>query len=200
MDKHSASSGGIISQFIPLGFASGIIPNPDISRLDNSVYKFQCATLLKFEPHYDHQISVHFVSEIWVSLKLICNIFQNYVLKFIHKRKIIINKERQIMTEIKNVTVVKEANVYFEGKVTSRTVLFPDGSRKTLGIMIPGDYEFGTTSKEIMEILAGDLDVLLPGKNKWLTFKAGESFEVSAQSKFRLKVKTVTDYCCSYIS
>ena len=102
------------------------------------------------------------------------------------------------MSEFKNVTAVKKANVYFEGKVTSRTLLFPDGSRKTLGIMLPGEYEFGTWSKEWMEILSGDLDVLLPGAGGWKTVKPGESFEVPAQSKFRLKVKSITDYCCSY--
>jgi len=103
------------------------------------------------------------------------------------------------MSEFKNVTVVKEANVYFDGKVSSHTVLFPDGSKKTLGVMLPGAYEFGTASKEIMEILVGDLDVLLPGESEWKTIKEGESFEVSAQSKFKLKVKSITDYCCSYI-
>ncbi len=103
------------------------------------------------------------------------------------------------MTEFTNVTVVKQANVYFEGKVTSRTVLFPDGSRKTLGIMLPGDYEFGTAEKEIMEIIAGDLEVLLPGTGEWKKVKDGEAFEVPAQSKFNLKIEKVTDYCCSYI-
>jgi len=103
------------------------------------------------------------------------------------------------MSEFKNVTAVKKANVYFEGKVTSRTLLFPDGSRKTLGIMLPGEYEFSTASKEVVEILAGDLEVLLPGAKGWKTVKEGESFEVPAQSKFSLKVKNLTDYCCSYI-
>ena len=102
------------------------------------------------------------------------------------------------MSEFKNVTVVKKANVYFDGKVSSRTVLFPDGSKKTLGIMLPGEYEFGTASREVMEILAGDLDVLLPGADGWKTVKEGESFEVPAQSKFSLKVKNIADYCCSY--
>ena len=101
--------------------------------------------------------------------------------------------------DFKNVTVVKKANVYFDGKVTSRTVIFPDGSKKTLGIMAPGDYEFGTAEKEIMEILAGDLDVLLPAAEGWTTFKAGDVFEVPAQSRFSLKVRSLTDYCCSYI-
>jgi len=103
------------------------------------------------------------------------------------------------MSEFKSVTVVKKANVYFDGTVTSRTVLFPDGSKKTLGIMLPGDYEFGTADKEIMEILAGEMDVQLPGAADWKTFKEGQLFEVRANEKFKLKVKTITDYCCSYI-
>ncbi|MFH0813815.1 MAG: pyrimidine/purine nucleoside phosphorylase [Pseudomonadota bacterium] len=102
------------------------------------------------------------------------------------------------MSEFKNVTVVKKANVYFDGKVTSRTVLFPDDSKKTLGVMLPGEYEFSTANKEVMEILAGDLEVLLPGSDDWKTVKEGDSFEVPGQSKFSLKVKSVTDYCCSY--
>jgi len=104
------------------------------------------------------------------------------------------------MSEFKNVTVVKKANVYFDGKVSSRTVLFADGSKKTLGLMLPGEYEFGTASKERMEILSGDLEVLLPGAKGWKTVKGGESFDVPAQSKFNLKVKTITDYCCSYMN
>jgi uncharacterized protein YaiE (UPF0345 family) len=103
------------------------------------------------------------------------------------------------MLEFKNVTVVKKANVYFAGNVTSRTVLFQDGSKKTLGIMLPGTYEFGTSDREIMEIQAGELDILLPGASSWKSVKAGESFEVPAKSKFNLKVKSVTDYCCSYL-
>ncbi len=103
------------------------------------------------------------------------------------------------MSEFKNVNVVKKANVYFNGNVTSRTVLFADGSKKTLGIMLPGTYEFGTDCKEVMEILSGDLDVQLPGSNEWKNFKGGDSFEVPAKMKFGLKVKIITDYCCSYL-
>lgn len=103
------------------------------------------------------------------------------------------------MPEFKNVTIIKKANVYFDGKVTSRTVIFPDGSKKTLGVMFPGDYEFGTVEKEMMEILDGNLDALLPGDAGWITVKGGETFEVPAESKFSLKVKSLTDYCCSYI-
>jgi uncharacterized protein YaiE (UPF0345 family) len=103
------------------------------------------------------------------------------------------------MSEFKNVTVVREANVYFDGKVTSRTVLFGDGSKKTLGVMLPGEYEFGTADKEIMEILSGDLDVLLPGETGWRTIKGGESFTVAPNAKFKLKVRKLSDYCCSFI-
>ncbi|MBN1501636.1 MAG: pyrimidine/purine nucleoside phosphorylase [Spirochaetes bacterium] len=98
-----------------------------------------------------------------------------------------------------NVSVVKKANVYFDGKVTSRTVLFANGEKKTLGIMLPGEYEFGTAKKEIMEILQGSMKVKLPGSGSWQVFAAGSSFEVPADSKFQLEVTEISDYCCSYI-
>lgn len=100
--------------------------------------------------------------------------------------------------QFENVTVVKKANVYFDGKVTSRTVLFPDGSRKTLGFMLPGDYAFNTGSREVMEILQGEMEVLLPQQSEWQTFATGQSFEVPANSSFKLKLKVPVDYCCSY--
>jgi hypothetical protein len=103
------------------------------------------------------------------------------------------------MSEFKNVTVVKKANVYFDGKVTSRSVIFPDGSKKTLGVMLPGEYQFNTDDKEIMEILSGDLDVLISEAEGWKTIRGGQEFEVPARSSFSLKVRTITDYCCSFI-
>jgi len=103
------------------------------------------------------------------------------------------------VSEFRNVTVVREANVYFGGGVTSRTVLFADGSKKTLGIMQPGEYEFNTAAAEVMEILAGELEVLLPGEKEWKTVKGGHEFQVPANSKFQLKVKTLSDYCCSFL-
>ena len=103
------------------------------------------------------------------------------------------------MSEFKDVTIIKKASIYFDGKGTSRTVIFPDGSRKTLGIMLPGKYEFNTADKEIMEIISGDLDVLLTAAEGWKTITGGGVFEVPAKSKFSLNVKSLTDYCCSYI-
>lgn len=103
------------------------------------------------------------------------------------------------MSEFRNVTVVKKANVYFNGGVTSRTVLFSDGSKKTLGVMQPGEYEFSTGDKEIMEILSGELDVLLPGEKSWRTVSGGQSFEAPANAKFTMRVKKLADYCCSFV-
>jgi uncharacterized protein YaiE (UPF0345 family) len=103
------------------------------------------------------------------------------------------------MDKIENISIVKKANIYFDGNVTSRTIIFRDGSKKTLGIILPGQYEFGTGEKEIMEILAGGMRVLFPGGTKWVDFKAGDSFEVSADSKFKISAEAVTDYLCSYI-
>jgi len=102
------------------------------------------------------------------------------------------------MKQFENVSIIKKANVYFEGKVTSRTVVFADGSKKTLGIMMPGEYEFGTDAAELMEILAGDMLVLLPGQQEYQRYTEGDSFHVPAHSSFKLQVKTVADYCCSY--
>lgn len=103
------------------------------------------------------------------------------------------------MSEFKDVTVIREANVYFDDRVTSRSVVFGDGSRKTLGIMLPGEYTFNTDAAELMEILSGELEVLLPGSSEWRTVKGSESFDVPARSAFTMKVKTVTDYCCSFL-
>ncbi len=103
------------------------------------------------------------------------------------------------MSKFKNVTVVKAANVYFDGKVTSRVVEFDSGEIKTLGIMLPGEYRFGTEKKEIMEIQSGTVEIKLPGSQAWVTIVGGESFEVEANAAFDIKVIEVTDYCCSYI-
>ncbi len=103
------------------------------------------------------------------------------------------------MDNFTNVTVVKKANIYFKGNVTSRTVLFEDGTRKTLGIILPGEYEFGTADRERMEVLAGILKALLPGGKKWESFGPGQAFEIPANSKFKVAADEVSDYCCSYI-
>lgn len=103
------------------------------------------------------------------------------------------------MSEFQQVTVVKQANVYFDGKVSSRTVIFADGGKKTLGFMLPGDYEFGTEQAERMEVLGGSAKVWLPGANDARLYAAGETFEVPANASFKLQIADYLDYCCSYL-
>ena len=103
------------------------------------------------------------------------------------------------MSEFKNVTVVKKANIYFDGKVISYTVLFADGTKKTLGVMQAGDYEFSTGVAEVMEIQSGELQWQLKGASEWQEVVGGEAFDVPANAVFMMKVPVVTDYCCSYV-
>jgi uncharacterized protein YaiE (UPF0345 family) len=103
------------------------------------------------------------------------------------------------MSEFNNVTIIKKANVYFDGKVTSRTVVFADGSKKTLGVMLAGDYEFKTEAAERMEMLGGAMDVQLAGETEWITYSEGAAFNVPANSSFKMKVSAIADYCCCYI-
>ena len=101
--------------------------------------------------------------------------------------------------EFGNASIIKKANQYFDGQVTSRTVIEADGNTKTLGIMMPGTYTFGTDAAEHMEILAGHCEVEFPDDSNIETIKGGEYFEVPANSSFNIKVLEVTDYCCTYI-
>lgn len=103
------------------------------------------------------------------------------------------------MSNFENVSVVKAANIYFDGKVTSRTINFADGTRKTLGIMMPGDYAFNTSEPELMEILAGSVKIQLAGQTDWQQITAEGSFQVEGNSSFKIQVEAVTDYCCSYL-
>lgn len=109
------------------------------------------------------------------------------------------DKREAMMSEFNKVTIVREANIFFNGGVTSRTVLFADGTKKTLGIAQPGNYEFTTAAAEIMEIQSGVLTVSIAG-GPWKEIKGGESFEVPANSTFTMNVTILTDYCCSFSS
>lgn len=102
------------------------------------------------------------------------------------------------MNKFDNVAIEKLANLYFDGQVSSRTVTFPNDEKKTLGIMMPGQYTFETAKKELMEIQAGEVKVRIAAGTNWTRYCAGSNFEVSANSKFDIEVLEVTDYCCSY--
>ncbi|MFP4482725.1 MAG: pyrimidine/purine nucleoside phosphorylase [Thermovirgaceae bacterium] len=101
--------------------------------------------------------------------------------------------------KFEKVTLVCKANVYYDGKVTSRTFYLPGGERKTLGVFLTGDYEFSTGDAEVIEVLQGSASFLLPGKSDWETVSVGESFSIPANSSFNLKNDEVFDYHCSYI-
>lgn len=103
------------------------------------------------------------------------------------------------MSEFENVTVVKEANVYFGGKVSSRTIEFSDGSIKTLGLMLPGEYLFNTDVPELMEVISGQMLYQLADSDSWTVVESGYSFEVPGSSNFKVKIEQITDYCCSFI-
>jgi len=95
-----------------------------------------------------------------------------------------------------NVTVDAKANVYFDGRVVSHTVHFADGTKKTLGLIYPGKYHFGTAAPERMEIIAGACEVLLDGADDTIAIEAGSAFDVAGNSGFTI---TVADGICEYI-
>ena len=105
-----------------------------------------------------------------------------------------------IPAEFTNVTAVTKANVYFDGKVVSHSILFPDGSKKTLGLIYAGDFHFGTAKAERMEIVAGDCVVKLDGSETKTTYTGGQFFDVPANSGFDISVSSgICEYICSFI-
>ena len=105
-----------------------------------------------------------------------------------------------VPSEFKGVTVLAKANVYFDARVVSHSVLFPDGSRKTLGLIHPGKFHFGTDKAERMEIVAGACSVKIDGQSVVNTFAAGTVFEVPAKSGFDIEVKSgLCEYICSFL-
>ena len=104
-----------------------------------------------------------------------------------------------IEMEFENVTAVAKANVYFDGKVVSHTVRFADGSKKTLGLIYPGEFHFGTEAPERMDITAGACRVRLDGTSDWREYGAGSSFRVPGKSGFDIVVASgIAEYVCSF--
>lgn len=98
------------------------------------------------------------------------------------------------------VSVQTKANIYFEGKVVSHTLLLPDGSKKTLGVIQAGEYHFGTQAGERMEIVAGVCSVVLDGQSEAREYRAGEMFEVRANAGFTIRVREgQCEYICSFL-
>ena len=102
------------------------------------------------------------------------------------------------MTEFHDVSVVKQANVYFAGKCVSHTVQFADGSKKTVGVILPSSLVFNTGAPEVMESVAGSCRVRLKGESDWKVYAAGQSFEVPANSSFEITCDEPFHYVCHY--
>lgn len=102
--------------------------------------------------------------------------------------------------EFTNVTALAEGNVYFDGKVISHTILLADGSKKTLGVILPGEYHFGTEAAELMEIVGGSCQYALDGSEEKESVDAGSSFNVPANSGFTICVNEPCHYVCSFLN
>lgn len=103
------------------------------------------------------------------------------------------------MSTFDEVSVVIEANIYFDGQVSSRTLMFADGTKKTLGIMLPGEYHFNTDAPELMQITQGTVEYRLSESDDWIKVDNGSEFNVPGNSSFDIRAIDVVDYCCSFL-
>ena len=105
-----------------------------------------------------------------------------------------------IPSEFSNVTAITKANIYFDGKVVSHSIVFADASKKTLGLIYPGTYHFGTDKAERMEIVSGSCEVKIDGSEVRTTYAGGKFFDVPAKSGFEISVAdSICEYVCSFI-
>ena len=102
------------------------------------------------------------------------------------------------MAQFDNVSVKKKANVYFDGKCVSHTVLLPNGTRSTIGVIFPSSLTFNTQTPELMEINLGTCNVRLKGEDNWKSYGAGEKFTVPGNSSFDIEVTEMLDYVCHF--
>ena len=102
------------------------------------------------------------------------------------------------MSQFDNVSVVKQGNVYFDGKCVSHTVLFADGTRKTIGVILPSTLTFNVGVPEIMEITSGVCRVKIGDEAEFTTYAAGSQFSVPANGRFVIEAAEVVNYICSF--
>lgn len=103
-------------------------------------------------------------------------------------------------TQFDHISVLKKANVFFDGKCISYNLTFPDQSKKTLGVILPGSLTFSTISPELREIVAGKCRVRLNGESDWRTFETGQRFHVPGTSHFDIEVSEPLHYVCSFVN
>ncbi|HSW14504.1 MAG TPA: pyrimidine/purine nucleoside phosphorylase [Solimonas sp.] len=102
------------------------------------------------------------------------------------------------MSQFDSVSVLKKANVYFDGKCVSHTVLLADGSRKSVGVILPSTLFFGTAAPEIMELIEGRCRVRLKGQDSWTDYAGGQSFSVPGDSGFDIEALEPVHYVCHF--
>lgn len=102
------------------------------------------------------------------------------------------------MTQFDQVSVLKKANVYFDGKCVSHTLLFADGTRKSVGVILPATLTFNTGAPEIMEIVDGRCRVTLKGESSSTEYGAGQSFAVPGDSAFDITALEPVHYVCHF--
>ncbi len=102
------------------------------------------------------------------------------------------------MSQFDKVSVVKKSNIFFDGKCVSHTVLFGDGSRKTVGVIFPSLLTFTTGAPERMEVIGGRCRVRQRGGNSWAEFGPGQSFSVPGNSSFDIETLETLDYVCHF--
>jgi uncharacterized protein YaiE (UPF0345 family) len=101
-------------------------------------------------------------------------------------------------TQFDDASVIKKSNVFFDGKCISHTVILPDGSKKSVGVILPSTLVFNTGVPEIMEITAGKCRARIKGEADWKTYAAGQSFSVPGNSSFEIDVAEPVDYVCHF--
>jgi purine/pyrimidine-nucleoside phosphorylase len=102
------------------------------------------------------------------------------------------------MSQFDQVSVVKKANVYFDGKCVSHTVLLADGTRKSIGVILPSTLRFTTGAPEVMELLEGRCRVTLPGESAAREYRGGESFSVPGDAAFEIETLETLHYVCHF--
>lgn len=102
------------------------------------------------------------------------------------------------MSQIASVTVNTEANVYFDGKCVSHTIFLADGTRKSVGVILPGTLTFGTGAPEVMELVKGKCRVKRAGEGDWTTYEGGQQFSVPGNSSFDIDTVETLHYVCHF--
>ena len=99
---------------------------------------------------------------------------------------------------LQNVSVNPQANVYFDGKCVSHNITLADGSRKSVGVVLPSVLTFNTGAPEIMECVAGACEWRMAGTEAWHKSEAGQKFSVPGDSKFEIRVTEAYHYICHF--